>query len=404
MKNLTKKIPYKKPLVIGMGGGNDIVSASLILSYLKEQGVKADLAGLSSPGAWHNYNDKGEKPVNIVTENMHRFRPSKNPVNISYIDPKLPKLLKQNNLEANVYNVSLRYGTENLIKGLNELIDKENYDGVIAVDIGGDVLARGREHSTILSPLMDFSILYVINQLKIPSTLLEFGLQTDGELRPDSCNYILEDLEKNNAILSTFEINKNDASVNRFRSIYNEIAKTRHGHTAHMTLKTLEETEDINTNYKFMVRVLDKKWFHEFPITLESKYFGKVFAIDPKKMLEKTNLAFPFKDSFELYVKMKSKIDTKAEMDMLYAKPNGSVVWLGLLCPQMKPDQRKEILNHGLNQLEIHADVGLFWKKDEQYLDKENRKTEYVNDFMIISKSEEQLENVKNKLEEILKK
>ena len=39
MKNLTKKIPYKKPLVIGMGGGNDIVSASLILSYLKEQGV-----------------------------------------------------------------------------------------------------------------------------------------------------------------------------------------------------------------------------------------------------------------------------------------------------------------------------------------------------------------------------
>jgi hypothetical protein len=43
------KIQYKKPLVIGTGGGNDIVSACLIVANLKDKGIDADVAGLCSP-------------------------------------------------------------------------------------------------------------------------------------------------------------------------------------------------------------------------------------------------------------------------------------------------------------------------------------------------------------------
>lgn len=398
-----EKIPYKRPLVIGMGGGNDIVSSTVILGYLKEMGINADLAGISSPGAWHNYDGKGEKSVNIVTKNTYRYRASKNPVNISYIDPQLPELLKKEDIEAKVYNLSLRYGTEKLIRGLEELIQGQGYDGIIAVDIGGDVFARGREHSTILSPLMDFSTLYVINKLNIPSILIEFGLQTDGELRPDSCKDILEDLENSNAIISTFNMQKGDKAIKIFRRIYSEIEKTRHGHTANMTLKTLEENKDIHTEYKSRVQVLDKKWYFHFPITLEKKYFGKGFIIDPKILIEKTELSFPFKDSFELYIKMKKKIDTRAEMDMLYAKPDNTVVWLGLLCPQIKGDLRGDVLNYGLNQLEVHADVGLFWKKDDKFLKKDNRKSKCLDDFVLVSSDENKLLKIKNKIVEVLK-
>ena len=398
-----ENIKYKKPLVIGMGGGNDIVSSTIILSYLKERVINADLAGISSPGAWHNYNGKEEEPVNLVSKNTIRYIDSKNPVNISYIDPQLPTLLEKENINARVYNLSLRYGTNELIKGLEQLIEEQRYDGIIAVDIGGDVLARGKQHSTILSPLMDFSTLYVINQLNTPSILVEFGLQTDGELRPDSCKEILEDLERSNAIPSTFELKKQDKAIESFKRIYSEIEKIRHGHTANMTLETLEKDEDIHAEYRSRVRVLDKKWYFNFPITLEKKYFGKGFIIDPKVVFKKTQLSFPFNDPFELYIKMKKKIDTRAEMDMLYSKPNNTVVWLGVLCPQIKGKQRGEVLNYGLQQLEVHADVGLFWKKDEEFLEKGNRKSEHLDDFILIGSDENKLLKVKNKIQEILK-
>ncbi|MGV8151681.1 MAG: DUF1152 domain-containing protein [Candidatus Nanoarchaeia archaeon] len=403
MKNLSKIINYRKPLLIGIGGGNDIVSSVLILQYLKEQGINADLAGMSSPGAWHNYNSQGENPVNILTKNTTRFRPSKNPVNISYLDPALPELLEKHNLNnVNVYNVSLRYGAQKLIQDLDKLIKENNYDGILAIDIGGDVFARGKEHETILSPLMDFAMLYVINNLKKPSKLLEFGLQTDGELRPESCQEILNNLNKENAVISEFNINKNDNALKVFESIYSEIEKIRHGHTAHMTLKTLEERQDIDTIYKFRIQVLDKKWYYEFPIKLEQKYFGKAFLFDAKKLLEKTSLAFDFKDPFELYVKMKNKIDTKSEMDMLYAKPNNEVIWLGLLCPQIKDKyQRNEIINYGLDKLDNHADVALIWKKDMPK-NLNQKFIESINKFVLVSNNQNSINNTKEDLITIL--
>lgn len=263
-----EKITYKKPLVIGMGGGNDIVSATLVLSDLINLGRKADLAGICSPGAWHFYDGKEEKSVNIATSQTKRYRPSKNPVELSFIDAKIPQLLKEQGIDSKVFNLSLRYGTSMLISGLRELIEKQKYDGIIGADVGGDVLARGPKDPTILSPLMDFTTMYVLSQIETPSTLVVFGLQTDGELRPRGCKEILQELKASRLLKDSLTIKSSDKAIKTFEKVYRGIENIRHGHTAHMTFETLKATKDIHAEYRRTIRILDKKWYQKFPITL----------------------------------------------------------------------------------------------------------------------------------------
>lgn len=396
-----EKIPYKRPLVIGMGGGNDIVSSTLILSDLINAGKNPDLAGMCSPAAWHFYDGEKEKSVNIVTEKTRRYRPSKNPVNLSFIDPKVPKLLEERGIKATVYNLSLRYGTSALIKGLQKLIEKQKYDGIIAVDIGGDVFARGSPDPTIVSPLMDFTALYVISQLKIPSTLIEFGFQTDGELRPKGCEEIMNELQTSGLLKDTLTIKSSDKPVEIFRKIYSGIEHIRHGHTAHMTLETLNSKEDIHTKYKRRTRILNKRWYHEFPITLEAKYFGKAFIIDLKGLEKSRKLAFPYETPLELYIKTKKIVDTGTEMDMLYAWTNNTCLWLGLLYPYIKGNERKEILNYGLDKLNTHADAALLWKKDIDVINNSIKTS--LDDFVLTGESAEKVLRVADEIKNILK-
>ncbi|MDP3026910.1 MAG: DUF1152 domain-containing protein [Nanoarchaeota archaeon] len=395
-----EKIPYKKPLVIGMGGGNDIVSATLVLSDLINSGKKPDLAGICSPGAWHVYDRKEEKPVNILTSQTKRYRPSKNPVDLSFIDAKLPEFLKEQDISSKVYNLSLRYGTSSLISGLQELIKEREYDGLIAVDIGGDVLARGPKDPTILSPLMDFTIMYVLSQIETPSTLVVFGLQTDGELRPKGCEEILQELKNSGLLKDTVTIKDSDKAIKTFEKVYRKIENIRHGHTAEMTFKTLKATADIHADYKRTIRILDRKWHQDFPITLEAKYFGKAFVIDLKGLAKTRELAFSYKTPLELYIKTKKIVDTKTEMDMMYEWANETCLWLGLLCPQIQDSERKEILKYGIDNIDVHADVALLWKKDD--INIEGMFKETLDDFVLIGESPEKVEQVNKEIRKIL--
>jgi hypothetical protein len=404
---MLEKINFQRPLVIGTGGGNDIVSACLIVSEFRNKGINADVAGLCSPGADHFYNGssfENEDYVNLVTSSAKRFIASKNPKQISFLDAELPRLLNQEGIQARVYNLSGKYGTSNLIAGLTDLISEQGYDGVVAVDVGGDILARARKDTTILSPLMDFTTLYCLSQLNIPSVLVEFGLQTDGELRPQGCSEIFAELRTNNNLIDESRINLSDKPVQTFRGIYEHIEKIRRGHTAVMTLKTLESSEDLHEEYKIKVRVLDKKSTHSFPITLESKYFGKVFTIDLKNLARTRELAFPFENSLELFLRTKLIMDTKTEMDLLYNHNSGVNLWLAMTGPQITGEQRVDLLNHGLTNLEKHADAALLWKSDAE--DKRIKLCRYsssLGSFVVTSLNIDNISKVEREVRRVLR-
>jgi len=394
-------IPFKKPLVIGTGGGNDIVSATLVLADLQDRKVYGDLAGICSPGAIHMYNGVSEKSVNSVFENTQRFIDSKSRKQLAFIDSLVPQVLKNNGIQGRVYNLSGRLGTEALVNELELLIAQREYDGIIAVDVGGDILARGRKDSTILSPLMDFTTLYAVSQLSLPSVLVEFGLQTDGELRPHGCTEILMELKRDNMLLAETTISKEDSAVQRLEKIYDGIKDVRHGHTTAMTFKTLEETEDINADYRFHVHVLDKKVTHRFPLTLEAKYFGKAFIIDLKPFAKTREHAFPYKNNLEMYLKTKLIADTKTEMDTLYYSDKENLVWLGMVCPQIMGDERKDLINNGLDNLPLHADSAVLWNGDAENL-RLRKHSVSVRDFTVTADETEKVSQLTKSIEEVL--
>jgi hypothetical protein len=72
-----------------------------------------------------------------------------------------------------------------------------------------------------------------------------------------------------------------------------------------MTLKTLESSEILNENYRLKLRVLDKTEIYNFPITLEAKYFGKIFTIYLKELAKNRELAFPYKNTLRIIFKQK---------------------------------------------------------------------------------------------------
>jgi hypothetical protein len=88
---------YHKALVIGTGGGNDIVSAIIPVLYLKEQGIQADIAGILSPAAIHTFGKDRtiERVINDVDDSVERIIPSRNPFRISFIDSMLPKIMSE---------------------------------------------------------------------------------------------------------------------------------------------------------------------------------------------------------------------------------------------------------------------------------------------------------------------
>jgi len=399
---MKENIPYKRPLVIGTGGGNDIVSACLIVADLKNKGIAADVAGVCSPGAWHVYNEDSldaEDSINLVTPSARRFIPTKSSINLSFIDAEIPNLLRREGLASDVYNLSCRHGTSELISGLNYLISQKGYDGIIAVDVGGDILARGKKDPTILSPLMDFTTLYCLSQINIPSVLIEFGLQTDGELRPRGCAEILDDARTHGIMLAEDEIKLNDEPVQTFKRIYEGVNHIRRGNTAVMTLKTLESKEDLHEDYRFRIRVLDKPATYGFPITLESKYFGKVFLMDLKKLAETRELAFPYRNTLELFLKTKQVVDTKTEMDLLYNRDSGVCLWLAMTGPQIQGEQREDLLNYGLDNLAQQADAALLWKEDAE--NKKIRRLRYASDvdnFVITGLEKNKIEKVEQEI------
>ena len=222
---LLDAIPFKKALLVGTGGGNDICSTTLIAAYLQNKGIQVDIAGVNSPAARHTYDCVPEETINVVSS-AKRFIPYRGGVEVRYIDNLLPSLCRQNGLKVEVFNFSFLFGTDRLIADLNQFVKNRKYDIVIAVDVGGDILARGKEDPTILSPLMDFSTLHVLSQLDVPTALVEFGLQTDQELRPVGCAEILSDLFRCNILQAADTIKKSDPEVSIFRSIFDEVKKS----------------------------------------------------------------------------------------------------------------------------------------------------------------------------------
>jgi hypothetical protein len=362
-------------LIVGMGGGNDIVMSVLLAEYLARR-VEVDIAGVLNPAAWHNFGGKDERPINLNSGAIIRKIPSKKFPAKRLVDSYLLDLQREFELPiSRIYELSLRFGTAALEKALAELIAMNGYDEVVGIDVGGDVLARGREDPTVLTPLMDNALLYVLGRLSIRTEILIIGLGADGELPPPTIRAVVGEMKKEKLLLATGAIDPADSAVKAFKEFFAEVAKIRRGNAIYNTLQSLDcrrEARDFATDFSFRTHLNDKTWTTKFHLVIPAEYCGQVFLLDlPKLALRRRLTVFPFEYGLEQFAIMKARFGWKTEMDLGYwwtrqhhVLPNSYC--LLFLTPALifEEDIRREMITVGLAHIDELYDVALLLARD----------------------------------------
>lgn len=178
-------------LLIAIGGGGDIVSAAVYAEMLRKTGFRIVLGSI----AWERYvNDPNPGPIpieNIVgCRDISSYACIINPS--SYALRSGGKIVFQavnvaKALKEEIVIVDLYRGVNGYYRGVNTVLDYFDLDGVIGIDVGGDVLAHGLEEE-LWSPLADSMGLAMLNKYS-ESYLIVHSLGSDGEL---PINYLLK--------------------------------------------------------------------------------------------------------------------------------------------------------------------------------------------------------------------
>ncbi len=180
-------------LVIGIGGGGDIVSTLPVKAFLESRGSDVEIGSV----VWERFHrDPFPGPRKLKTLN-----------NVKILGDCLGitsggTRIRDTGVEIIPSQVAELTGNEVLLVDINrpselkeelrDYVRKREFDAVVGVDAGGDALTTGREKG-LRSPLADAIMVSVLE--KIPSYTCVTGMGSDGELKR-------EEIERNMTLLA----------------------------------------------------------------------------------------------------------------------------------------------------------------------------------------------------------
>ena len=186
LEMLVKESSYA--LVLGIGGGGDVVSTIPTSRYLRWLGIRTLVGGLT----WERYvNDPepGPRKMEEIVE-IKRLSATIGLANARTRTTKGIRFTESVVAEAlgeETVLVDLNRGVNGVIDGLNGAIEQLGVDLFVGIDVGGDVLAQGSEEG-VHSMLADSMVLASMVNLKVPTVLGVLGCCTDGELNFEEFN------------------------------------------------------------------------------------------------------------------------------------------------------------------------------------------------------------------------
>ncbi len=183
-------------LVIGIGGGGDILGCLPMMFFLERLGVPVVLGSLT----WERIEVSG-KPgpraldeidgIVRISETVALAGPqTKTKSGVVFQASKLSKILGRG-----VILVDINKGVKGIIRGLKDLAKRVNIGAIIGIDVGGDVLAEGKEPG-LQSPLADSMMLAALAQMDVPTIIGVFGVGCDGELTVDEALSRIEEVAR----------------------------------------------------------------------------------------------------------------------------------------------------------------------------------------------------------------
>lgn len=283
----------KKALVIGAGSGRDIFSSILIVERLISLGLEVDLAGFLTPWALHLFDGKIEKPINYLkNKSLEKFLPYKKRIfiNEKFIEQHLLDFNEEFNLKINkIWLFSLFYGTNKLKNEIEQMINREGYNIIIAVDVGGDILAKESDFQFLKTPIVDLSCLTILKEIKTQAKkiLTIISPSSCGELPTHSIlNHI-------NHFSFLYEEQIFDFDTEKFIDINEKLNYISNNYSGTFnTIKSIIQQNDLikekikiinlnNKEYKIPIKlnldpVLLKKviWFDLIKYSSDSPYFN----------------------------------------------------------------------------------------------------------------------------------
>lgn len=198
----------RKALVLGVGGGGDVVGAVPTARFLEQHGIACTLGGL----AWERFVYDPHAGTRSLADVQHA-RPLAPTVWLATGETAIV-----NGVRFAESGVAAYYGTETLlvdlslgvpgvVAGLRAALRALDADLLVGVDVGGDSLARGDEPG-LRSPLADAMMLAALDQLYDECMTLwgMFGYGSDAELTAPEIDRALSAAAEHGGLLGAWGV------------------------------------------------------------------------------------------------------------------------------------------------------------------------------------------------------
>jgi hypothetical protein len=194
-------------LVLGVGGGGDVVGALATARFLELHGIKFTLGGLS----WERlvYDPvPGPRKLSEV-RNVRALHPyawmagtqSQTDAGVIFAEARMAALMG-----AEVLLLDINGGVQGVVGGITTAMKQLKTDLLVGVDVGGDSLAQGDEPG-LRSPLADSIMLAAFAELEARGHRAlwgVFGYGSDGELTTDEIETALGKLSAAGGLLGAW--------------------------------------------------------------------------------------------------------------------------------------------------------------------------------------------------------
>ena len=206
VQSLDEVTAFERALVIGIGGGGDILATVPTARFLELLDLEVYLGGV----AWQPVpRDVRAGPRSIAE--LIEVEPIADHVAIAQSGARtvdgveLPEGAVASKVDQPVFVLDICDGPSPLADSVSSVIEEHAIDLVIGVDAGGDVLAEGDELG-IRSPLTDAIGLTLLGALDVATILGVLGYGSDGELTEDELDHATAELARKDGVLGAWGI------------------------------------------------------------------------------------------------------------------------------------------------------------------------------------------------------
>ncbi len=228
LKNILRN--SKKAVLLGIGGGGDIVGTLPTADLFETNSIKCVLGGLS----WERSSIDPEPGPRKFEESRNVDRINDvvwlcNGDSTTRSGARFAEACMAEVLEDPTLLVDINFGPQKVFEGIADAARKMEADVVVGIDVGGDVLGFGDEKG-LMSPLADAVMtasLYMLS-FRMPTLMGVFGFGSDGELSKEELERSFRILAQNGGLLGGWGISTESLALMEkvIRTVPTEASRT----------------------------------------------------------------------------------------------------------------------------------------------------------------------------------